>query len=74
MLIETHSVDGVKRGTKSGVHIFPLSRHSAGSADHGGGGGTLESFGDASKSRWPGEEPCSLISTFKCCMSVCMSV
>ena len=72
MLIETHRVDGVKRDTESGVHTVPLSRHSAGSADHGGGVGTLESVVGASKSVGPEEEPCGLISTVKCCMSVCV--
>ena len=45
---ETHSVDGGEWGTKSEVHTLPLTRQTAVSADHGGGGGTGEGLGGAS--------------------------
>ena len=57
---ETHSVDGGEWGTESEVHTLPLSWHSAGPADHGGGVGTLEGLVSASKSIGPGEKPCGL--------------
>ena len=57
---ETHSVDGGKWGTESEVHTLPHTRQTAGSADHGGGVGTLEGPGVASKSVWPEEKTCGL--------------
>ena len=46
-------------------------RGTAGSADHGGGGGTTEGLGGASKSIIPEEKFCGLCITSKCCMCVC---
>ena len=57
---ETHSVDGGERSTESEVNIFPHTRQTAGSADHGGCVGTLEGSGGASKSVGPEEESCGL--------------
>ena len=64
---ETHSVDGGERGTESEVHTVPHTRQTAGSADHGGGVGTLEGSGSASKSVGPEEEPCGLCSADDIC-------
>ena len=64
---ETHSVDGVKWDTESGVHSLPLSRQTAGSADIGGGVGTLEGVVGASKSVGPEEELCGLCSADDIC-------
>ena len=57
---ETHSVDGGEWGTESEVNTLPHSRQTAGSADDGGGVGTLEVSGGTSKSVWPREKPCGL--------------
>ena len=69
---ETHSVDGGERGTESEVHTLPHTRGTAGSADHGGGGGTTKGLGGASKSKLPEEKLCGLCITSKCCMCVCV--
>ena len=64
--VDTHSVDGGKRGTERGVHIFPHTRWTAGPADHGGGAWAAEGSGGASRSIWPRKKPCGLCFTGYC--------
>ena len=64
----TYSTNGGERGTERGVHTLPHTRQAACPADYGGGVGTAEGPGGATKSLWPGEKLCGFcIAEAGCC-------
>ena len=59
----THSVDGAERNTKRGVYNVPFTREAATPDNSGGGVGTGEGLGIASRSIWPQEKHSDLCIT-----------